>query len=310
VSSGSTLQFTDFDAFREHLQGWDTQPVQLGSGPLRIQWDELRLPDLSLASLEFDRHIADASAIRSGGLSFVVTHRPHLWCGLEVPAGSLVVLAPGREHRCAMRQGFRSLEISVSEGLLHEIGLIADAPHPRSLGPERCVIPLAPSHLAAFESIGKGLRSRAGSELTPAEADQLRWRALGTLGEALHSADLPGLRRVPFYDLAERALQTVDEDSKQRLSVRALAGALGVTPRALEYAFKSATGVSTSRFLLSRRLTQVRGDLVTGRSANVARAASGHGFRHMGRFSGQYQRLFGELPSRTRRPAEASLPHL
>jgi AraC family ethanolamine operon transcriptional activator len=300
VSTVSTSDFFDFESFREHLWGWDTHPVQLGSGALRIHRDELRLPQLSLSNLEFDRHIADSSAQDAGTLGFVVAHRPYLWCGLQVPAGSLVVLAPGRDYRCSMPDGSRTFEMAVSASLLEELGMITGLLDPRDFAPERCVISLSPSQLASFEQIAKVLRSHSGEQLRAEQVEDLQRRSLGTLTAALRGARAPGLRRASFQNLARKALRTID-NSKQKLSVQALARSLGVTPRALEYAFKSSTGVTTSQFLLSQRLNRVRADLLACERPSVTSAASQHGFQHMGRLSAQYRRLFGELPSQTRR---------
>ncbi len=56
-----------------------------------------------------------------------------------------------------------------------------------------------------------------------------------------------------------------------------------------------------ARYLLARRLNQVRRDLQASPSLNITDAALLRGFGHLGRFSQHYYRLFGELPSQTRR---------
>lgn len=85
--------------------------------------------------------------------------------------------------------------------------------------------------------------------------------------------------------------------------MRTLAQALGVTPRGLEYAFRSSLGATPARYLLARRLVWARSDLLAGQGGNVTAAASRGGFDHPGRLAGQYRRLFGELPSETLRAA-------
>jgi hypothetical protein len=66
VSEITSFEFRDFDSFREHLHGWDTDPVQLDAGPLRLRWDQLRLEDFGLARLQVNRRIADTSAVEPG----------------------------------------------------------------------------------------------------------------------------------------------------------------------------------------------------------------------------------------------------
>lgn len=310
----SSASFDDFDAFREQLHGWDTRPVQLGAGPLHIRWDELRLPEFGLAHLAFDRRIADTSAVDSGRLSFCVSLRRHIWCGLEVPAGSLVVIAPGRDIRSAHVGAFRSLEIVASEGLLHDVGLLDDGIDPRAFAPERCIVRLQPALVARFERLATQLAEHCGTAgrgaASEAWASAVEQHTLGLVARALKEHEGPWARRVPRYTLAAAALQLVEQNRSDRLKVRELADALRVTPRALEYAFHSALGVSPARYLQARALNEVRRDLVADGRDSVTAAALRHGFDHLSRFSGQYQRLFGELPSRTRRAAAERLRDL
>jgi AraC family ethanolamine operon transcriptional activator len=301
VNEITRLEFRDFDSFREHLHGWDTDPVQLDAGALRLSWDQLRLEDFGLARLQANRRIADTAAVEPGGLGFVVALDPMLWCGLQVPPGSLLVLSPGRDQRSTLRPGFRSVEITASEELLHEAGLLEDVIDPRAFPPERCVIPLGPGLVGDFEELAKCLDGPAGGELSPSGAAAVRCRTLDLLRSALRERGIPGIRPVPRFELAAAALRLVEGNGENRLSVQELAQALGVTRRALEYAFRSALEVSPGSYLLARRLNRVRSDLLRPAPQNVTNAALRHGFRHLGRFSEQYRRLFGQLPSQTGR---------
>jgi AraC-like DNA-binding protein len=224
-----------------------------------------------------------------------------------VPAGSLVVITPGRDLRSAHVGDFRSLEIVASEDLLYDAGLLAESIDPRSLPPERCILPLDPALLADFSCLATQL---AGIGEMPTAAPPSKERAadiqhhtLGLVGRALRGHKGPWAQPVPRYSLAAAALKLVEQNGESRLKVRNLAEALGVTPRALEYAFQSSLGVSPAHYLRARALNAVRRDLLANRHRTVTTAALRHGFDHLGRFSGQYQRLFEELPSRTRRAA-------
>ena len=304
----TSFEFRDFDSFREHLHGWDTDPVQLDAGPLQLCWDQLRLQDFGLARLQVNRRIADTAAIAPGALGFVIALEPTLWCGLEVPAGSLLVLSPGRDQRSTLRPGFRSVEIAASEKLLCEAGLLEEAIDPRAFPPERCVVPLGPGLVGAFEELARRLHRPAGNGLSPSGAAALQRRTLDLLRSALQKRGIPGIRPVARFDLASAALRLVEGNPGDQLSVQELAQALGVTRRALEYAFSSALEVSPGRYLLAHRLNRARRDLHARAPLNVTDAALRHGFRHLGRFSGQYRELFGELPSQTRRSEPPETP--
>ena len=75
----------------------------------------------------------------------------------------------------------------------------------------------------------------------------------------------------------------------------------GVSERTLEYGFREEFGVTPVRYLKLVRLNGARRDLLRGspRTARVTDVALRWGFLEAGRFAGEYQRLFGELPSQT-----------
>jgi transcriptional regulator GlxA family with amidase domain len=75
----------------------------------------------------------------------------------------------------------------------------------------------------------------------------------------------------------------------------------GVSQRSLEYLFRDHYGVSPVRYLATRRMHAVRGQLLKMRpdECTVASLATAYGFRHPGRFAQAYRRQFGEFPSAT-----------
>jgi AraC family ethanolamine operon transcriptional activator len=298
VHDVSAFEFRDFDSFREHLRGWDTEPVQLGAGGLRLVWNELRTPDFALSHLDVNRRLADRSAIDEGRVGFSVGLDPYVWCGHEVPAGSLVILSPGRDHRSALGDRFRSVEVSGTDALLGQANLIGERLDPRVFPSERCVVPLTPVELNGFAMLARQLDALAGTRVSPARVAAIRARTLCLLRSGLGRSRAPGVARVPRFDLATSALCRIDA-SKGRLTVAELAGTLRVTPRALEYAFESAVGVPPARYILSRRLNRVRRDILAKRATTVTAAASRRGFENLSRFAAQYRDLFGELPSET-----------
>jgi len=76
---------------------------------------------------------------------------------------------------------------------------------------------------------------------------------------------------------------------------------IGVTDRTLRSCCAEFLGISPSRYVLLRRLKQVRIALrdADPDTANVAELARRFGFTELGRFSGVYRAAFGETPSTT-----------
>jgi len=111
-------------------------------------------------------------------------------------------------------------------------------------------------------------------------------------GSSAESGRIDVARRVEQHLLDDLAIpQTIDD----------LCRVAGTSRRTLEYAFKDYFGTSPNRFIKALRLNAARNDLLRGdhESAQVVEIASGWGFNHMGQFSTDYRRMFGEKPSET-----------
>jgi AraC family transcriptional regulator, ethanolamine operon transcriptional activator len=91
------------------------------------------------------------------------------------------------------------------------------------------------------------------------------------------------------------------------LQVIDLCRAVGVSRRTLQTSFQQVLGVSPLAYLRAMRLNGARRMLLQGDPAmKVKDAIETWGFWHLSRFSQEYRRLFGELPSLSLRRAQAT----
>jgi transcriptional regulator GlxA family with amidase domain len=99
--------------------------------------------------------------------------------------------------------------------------------------------------------------------------------------------------------------EVLAEHLSRRLHMPDLCELIGVTDRTLRSCCAEFLGISPSRYVLLRRLKQVRIALQDADSAitSVAELARGCGFTELERFAGVYQAAFGETPSSTLRRA-------
>jgi AraC-like DNA-binding protein len=88
--------------------------------------------------------------------------------------------------------------------------------------------------------------------------------------------------------------------SQDPLSILTMANELRISTRTLQRAFQSVFGTSVSLYVQHRRLERARSLLLkSGRP--ICHSARHMGFEHASRFAQQYRRLYGNLPSDTRR---------
>lgn len=101
--------------------------------------------------------------------------------------------------------------------------------------------------------------------------------------------------------IVKRALDVIDTQAPDTLTISSLCGSVGVSYLTLYRAFASITGLPPSSYIKFARLNKARGLLLRDvpRQAAVKQAAIDAGFFDFGRFSVEYRRLFGEKPSDT-----------
>lgn len=109
----------------------------------------------------------------------------------------------------------------------------------------------------------------------------------------------------PHSSLAPRYVKRVEEyieaHADEALTPGLLAKLAGVSVRTLYAGFHDFRHTSPMEFVKQVRLKRVRSNLEEVGSVSVTDAALSWGFTHMGRFSREYQKAFGEKPSETRR---------
>ena len=104
--------------------------------------------------------------------------------------------------------------------------------------------------------------------------------------------------RYPTYLL--KAKQFILDHAHEDVCLENLECAAGVSRFTLYESFKKYYGLSPMSFLKRHRLEGVRRVLLEGHSnLNVSAIAMEWGFNHLGRFSADYKKMFGEAPSQT-----------
>jgi AraC-like DNA-binding protein len=229
------------------------------------------------------------------------------------------VFGPGREYRSVLKEGWLSFEVVVSQHVAEAAGLPLATATERSLAPELSVIRLSDGLTAQFRKWARDLFDPAlldmplrYRQLWADATREITLRLLATASAGPHGPSHEGvpIKRVPFCDLVLATLDYIDRNGEEQRTIRKTAQTLGISERALQYAFRNMLGVSPSQYILALRLKNARRDLLAAkdRSAKVSTIAFDHDFNHLSRFAQQYRRLFGESPSQTLRGSRMNFP--
>jgi AraC-like DNA-binding protein len=112
---------------------------------------------------------------------------------------------------------------------------------------------------------------------------------------ALHRREM----RVATRDV-QRAVDYIQGHLNSPLTLKEIAAASGIPGRTLLKHFRDNWGTSPMRYLRTARLTRVHDALLHNEwTASVTDVAMAWGFLHLGRFSIEYRKHFGESPSET-----------
>ncbi|MCO8161882.1 AraC family transcriptional regulator [Pseudomonas sp. 21LCFQ010] len=117
----------------------------------------------------------------------------------------------------------------------------------------------------------------------------------------LRSLETPGDRRRVSPWFVKRTEEFIRAHAHEPLSIEQLADQAQVSVRSLFAGFREFTGTSPMAYLRDVRMERVHSELCANHEASVTDIAMKWGFAHLGRFSQEYRKRYGELPSATLR---------
>jgi AraC family ethanolamine operon transcriptional activator len=100
--------------------------------------------------------------------------------------------------------------------------------------------------------------------------------------------------------IVKKALELIHDNPNKNYSVKDLCEYCFCSARSLENSFTDFLTISPKQYLIKRRLNLIRGILLQHPSKTVIEVVTRFGVTNMGRFSNDYYKFFGELPSATK----------
>lgn len=107
----------------------------------------------------------------------------------------------------------------------------------------------------------------------------------------------------PVSPSMERIIRYIEENVKEDIELETLSQISNMSIRSIYNAFSRVFSTTPKSYVKLVKLKRLRNDLLHGHCRNVTEVALDYGFSHLGRFSSDYRKRFGELPSETMRLA-------
>ncbi len=303
------LTITNTDDLARLFPGWDGRFEQISAGPFRgqIQFTESRQTRVFRAVV--NQRVLSRGAPQPNWVDLCpvfATNQETRWQRHCLEPDSLVLRGVGvNVDNLTGRQG-EILVLSVPTELLDRAAEYSPGVNARCWhgwhGYRR--------NPASIQGFQRQVRRLLADALAPAacldrERHALEQECLALAMLAIAPGDEPGHGRRQHR--REHLVRRVEDFLRAHLlapiGLVDLCAEFRVSARTLQYAFRNRYTVGPIEFLRILRLNAVRADLKRTQldGQPIHTVARRWGYRHLGNFAAEYRRLFGELPSETRR---------
>ena len=233
---------------------------------------------------------ASSRHVISAGQFLIVTH--------DVPVVSRITAASPEEP-------YLAAILSLDHDTLSDLAPHVPTGAPASVADHHAlrVGEASPDLIDAFLRALRALDAPGDTEvLLPLASREIHYRLLhSSAGQTLRHLSHD---RRPGEPVAQ-AIGLIREDLSAKLSIRQIAGHVGLSPSALHHHFKTVTGTTPVQFQKQLRLLEAR-RLIQSDARTVTDAAHLVGYGSSTQFSREYRRAFGRSPSSDRRAPAAS----
>jgi AraC family ethanolamine operon transcriptional activator len=302
----------EMDAHARAQPGWDLHYEQLSGGRFSGLVHHVMLPMMRLVHERCGVAVRQTGHFEDGRYGFALAlseGEPAIFNGQKVERDAIMLGRHGSLDLCTPAP-YALIAVVVDGALLVPLWQRMYGKPPSAWMESQLVVPARPAlaealrglHLKTMDDASAWLAAGGAAAVDDTAARQLRdallieW--LETLPASVDASALPtALARKRLVDQAcELMLGHADEP----LSMLEVCRRVGASRRKLNTCFQEALGTSPVKYLRAVRLNGVRRQLREG-AVNVQDAAARWGFWHLGQFSRDYKRQFGELPSQTLR---------
>ena len=220
--------------------------------------------------------------------------------------GVLLMHENGFESIC--EPGFRALTLSFEHTRMNVLAQNLGLPEPDSFRESEGldILPNFTGLAAIRAKLDQLADFITDTQLTPEQMPALQALLESEIPTSilLATAGAKAVKAVPLHsrELAlRRALDYIEANPREALTVEAVCKAGATSISTLERAFRERFAMSPQQYILVQRLHGVHSALLyqTG-PHKIAETANDWGFWHMGRFAGNYKKMFGCLPSQTK----------
>jgi AraC-like DNA-binding protein len=294
--------------------GWDCQYRQVGEGRLRVAVASHGTEQLVYGQESVNRRIWGHARSADGVFSviFAATKANILINGRALNRARMFIVAPNESVDIVLGRGADPLTILIPVDTFSDCCPTTDSDETAAASRTLNVYEFGDNDL---EPIRQLVLEALGKKPEPEKDAAFDESFLIELARLLKSDECRKLTQDPYlrlhkHSVTRRAMTYIHDNIAETIRMEVLCELCATSLSTLERRFKRFLGVSPKHYILAARLNYVRRDLLHPDyfDLSIAEVAMRYNLLHMGRFSAQYQILFGRLPSEDREIAMNGAP--
>jgi AraC family ethanolamine operon transcriptional activator len=298
-----TLHSNDANHQAANLINWQQEYDQVGQGHFLGEINEINLSHMHIFREDTSRGLRQQCRVEDGGLwlGFSANNKG---CRInnQQASSELFLCQPGnRDFELLTPDDFSIYGLVLHKGLFTQFSALDDEALIDRANEGLWLENTSPAVLMSFRQYLSQLLQPEGHRWSRCTQESLLQDAvLDLLSQAQQTSTVQTtshqrqliMKRVKHY-LTESRL-------KSPMTIGEICSAVHVSRRTLQYTFTQSCGMSPKQYIQITRLNQIRRALLNNQaSQTIAEIAFEHGFFHLGQFSQDYKRLFGETPQQT-----------
>lgn len=311
-------QFQDVHLHASSVREWNQTYSQITAGALKSSLMQLTSARFHVFREQINQRVVQHGEAPRGKVCFAIPLAipgATRMQGREADDRSIFVLRGGEEFMFHMPMGTDMLAITFDRALFENA--LENTPWPNEIITllKQPVVQLPTQRVAESRQRLLAMFCEAVAEQDPADTfDSASWLEQAMLAELLQLMGDPTCDRTQRHAssvrsfIVEKCHRMTVSGEINAPSVIDLCQRLRVSRRTVQNSFRSVAETTPVNYIRSIRLNGVRRELMSTSppDLSIGDAAGRWGFFHLSHFAAEYQELFGELPSHTRRADRAA----
>lgn len=288
------MHFFDSEFLKSVVSDSDTQHKQVSAGKFEGKIKRIILPDIVIDHGEYNLKLIAKGALSPHTVTLMIIHHVDeigKVCGNDIEGGDLIVLPIHADAEFTIPKNTIWTAINVSEAHLLKYGLKVTTIQLFHLD-KKDFYRFNQTYMALENQFSQGLESQEVLQDTILSHFIQTIEGLDNKIESQYSAGNLMALKVRDY---------IIEHIEEPLQMFQLCQLTNKGIRTIERTFKQIFNLTVRDYHTAYRLSLIRQTLIHDKNTSVSDTALKYGYLHLGRFSQNYKKLFGELPSQTLR---------